>query len=107
MKVLDRLFGRPVYHRVQRKNRRGALLPCTGVAFYTRSRHGVPLNEIPLTCETCGQPIQTRHLDWSSAMMDAVPVPSRTAPRIVVMRAPERALRYHGPKGTPVTEVKR
>lgn len=105
MSVIEWLFGRAVYHRVVRKNRRDALQPCTGIAFRTRRRYGVPLTEIPATCQSCGQAIQTRHLDWSRTVMEPLPVPSIAATREIVIRAAERPPRHHGAKGGLVTEV--
>lgn len=84
--------ARPVFHRQPKKNRRDALRPCNGIAFLTTRTDGV---EIPQTCQTCGQPLQVRYLDFSRVV--------ETRLSVDVARQP----RHYGAKGTPVTEIER
>lgn len=86
----------PVYHRVQKKNRRGALRDCSGIAFRRSVRGPIPANEIPATCEACGQPLKAIHLDLGK-LIDV-----RTE-----HRAPVTNPRHHGPKGTPIVETRK
>lgn len=78
MSFLD-LFRRkqyPIYHRVHHKNRRDALIPCSGVAFFRRIRGPVPMNEIPERCVTCGQPIRVEQLSFET-VVDVTPTSRR------------------------------
>jgi len=74
--LLNWLIGRvqAVYHAGRVPNRRDAIIPCGGVAFWTRGP--MQAGELPATCWTCSRPLKTSQLDWREvvARQDVTPI---------------------------------
>lgn len=88
--LLNWLVGRlrAVYHAGRVPNRRDAIVPCGGVAFWTRGP--LAAGEMPTECWTCGQSLRPSQLDWREVV-------AREASAPVAVDGDVRQLN-HGPR---------